>query len=67
MAVAAIEARLRYEGSHDMIARVALGPEEIEEIESESREGGIEEFVVCLAEGTDHGGIKYLRAVAERW
>ena len=52
---------------HDMITWVAPGPEEIEEIERVSRERGIEEFAVCLTEGIDHGGIKYLRAVAERW
>jgi hypothetical protein len=67
MAVAAIDARLRFEGSRDMITWMALGPEEIEESERMSREGGIEEFVVCLAEEINNGGIKYLRAVAERW
>ncbi|MEJ6642887.1 MAG: hypothetical protein QNL33_06485 [Akkermansiaceae bacterium] len=67
MAVAAVDARLRFQGSRDMKTWVDLGPDEIEEVERVSKEGGIEEFMVCLKEGLGQGEFRYLRAIAERW
>lgn len=67
MAMAAIDARLRFEGSSDMNDWRELGPDEIEEIERVELEGGIEEFVVCLVDEIGTAEIRYLRVVAERW
>ncbi|YCM45219.1 hypothetical protein V2O64_04175 [Verrucomicrobiaceae bacterium 227] len=67
MAAAAVDARLRFQGSHDMKTWVDLEAGEIEEIERIAKEGGIEEFVICLRDGLDQGGFRYLRAVAARW
>lgn len=30
-------------------------------------EGGIEEFVLCLADNIEQSEIRYLRVIAERW
>jgi hypothetical protein len=67
IATAAVDARLRFQGSHDMKTWVDLGPDEIEEVERVSKEGGIEEFVVCLKDDLGQGEFRYLRAIAERW
>lgn len=67
IASAAVDTRLRFEGSSDMGIWVELGPDEIEEVERVAKEGGIEEFVVCLIEDIQTAEIRYLRVVAERW
>ncbi|MFT6239539.1 MAG: hypothetical protein ACJAQT_001619 [Akkermansiaceae bacterium] len=67
IASAAVDTRLRFEGSSDMATWIELGPDEIEEVERVAKEGGIEEFVVCLVEKIETAEIRYLRVVAERW
>ena len=67
MAMSVVDARLRFEGSSDMITWIELGPEAIEEVERVIVEDGIEEFVVCLVSDINASQIRYLRAVAERW
>jgi hypothetical protein len=67
MAMSVVDARLRFEGSSDMITWVELGPEEIEEVERVIVEDGIEEFLVCLVSDINTSQIRYLRVVAERW
>jgi hypothetical protein len=46
---------------------VKLGPDQIEEVERIVKDGGIEEFLVCLVDNLETGEIRYLRVVAERW
>lgn len=67
MAMSVVDARLRFEGSSDMITWVELGPEEIKEVERVIVEDGIEEFLVCLVSDINTSQIRYLRVVAERW
>tara|TARA_B110000914_G_scaffold102741_1_gene90125 strand:- start:980 stop:3250 length:2271 start_codon:yes stop_codon:yes gene_type:complete len=67
IASAAVDARLRFEGSCDMSRWVKLGPDQIEEVERIVKDGGIEEFLVCLVDNLETGEIRYLRVVAERW
>lgn len=67
MATAAVDARLRFEGSADMSDWIKLGPDEIEEVERAVRPDGIEEFVVCLVDDIGTAEIRYLRVVGERW
>ncbi|MGJ8696811.1 MAG: hypothetical protein ACSHYF_10860 [Verrucomicrobiaceae bacterium] len=67
MALSAIDARMRFQGSHDLTTWNDLGPDQIEEISREQIEGGLEEFVVCLRADVRTSNFRYLRAIAERW
>lgn len=67
IAAAAIDARLRFEGSGDLNDWIQLDASQIEEVERVVRQDGIEEFVVCLVDDLRTSEIRYLRVVAERW
>ncbi len=67
IAAAAVDARLRFEGSSDMNDWMQLDASQIEEVERVVRQDGIEEFVVCLVDDLGTSEIRYLRVVAERW
>ncbi|MFT6864370.1 MAG: hypothetical protein ACJAVK_002935, partial [Akkermansiaceae bacterium] len=67
IAAAAIDARLRFEGSGNMINWSELGADQIVEVERVVRAEGIEEFVVCLVDDFGASEVQYLRVVAERW
>jgi len=67
IATAAVDVRLRFEGSADMHTWIELGPGEIEEVDRVVRDDGIEEFLVCLVDDIGSAEIRYLRVVAERW
>ena len=67
IATATLDARLRFQGSSDMNNWIDLGPDQIEEIERNIQEGGIEEFVLCLTDNIEQSDIRYLRVIAERW
>ncbi|MDA7882017.1 hypothetical protein N9A94_06890 [Akkermansiaceae bacterium] len=67
IASTALDARLRFQGSTDMNTWIDLGPDQIEEVERNHLEGGIEELVVCLSGNLEQSNIRYLRVIAERW
>lgn len=67
MAIEAVDARFRFEGSTDMNTWIQLNSSQIKEVERLVRQDGIEEFMVCLVEDLETSGIRYLRVVAERW
>jgi hypothetical protein len=67
MASAALDTRLRFLASEDMIHWVKLGPDEIEEVGRNVSSDGIEAFLVCLREDAGVGRFRFLKAIAERW
>jgi hypothetical protein len=67
IATTVMDARLRFQGSSDMVTWVDLGPDQIEEVERQDLGGGLQKVVFCLIEPLNQGEIRYLRAIAERW